>query len=400
MPIVVRKKTKKIAKNFFLFLTPIIFILLIFFVLNREEGGIPHSNNVDLKISLFSKNVTEEVRESRPQFAEIAFAELPPKDNKILPGQFATVFRAFKRLLKAEDSEDLRQEYGTWLWTPTLLIDDKYTETIISDLAERGVNTVYISINSYVDIFVLENDELKKTRKKKFENILENFIKKANEKGIIVDAVAGWQNWAEVGHTYKPFAVANFVKDFNAKSSYRFRGFQYDVEPYLLTEFQTEPEKPLKNFVKLVDDTKTFFAGSGISFSVVIPDFFDKKDSMTPTFSYRGRRDSVFGHLLEILEDSTDSRIIIMSYRNFADGKDSSVAVSKNEMNTAKRGVYSTKIIIAQETGEFPPPYITFHGTSKSYFTQEIGKLQGVFLSHPNYAGLAVHYANSFLELK
>ena len=139
---------------------------------------------------------------------------------------------------------------------------------------------------------------------------------------------------------------------------------------------------------------------SDLYFSVVVPDFYDEKDDFTPKFSYNGKKESAFKHLLNILEKKENSSIIIMSYRNFAEGDDGSIEVSNNEMQTAKKGKYDTKIIIAQETGDFPPPYITFHNTSKKYFDNELKKINNTFDDHPSFGGIAVHYVNAFLALR
>jgi len=246
----------------------------------------------------------------------------------------------------------------------------------------------------------MEKGQERERLKKIFSEKLEEFIIKANSKGIAVDAEAGWKNWAENDHIYKPFAIVNYVKNFNVTHKNKFRGFQYDVEPYLLDSYPKNKAEILKNFVTLIDKTEYFLNDSDLMFSVVVPDFYDKKDGFTPKFSYNGNKDYVFGHLLNILERRSDSSIIVMSYRNFANGKDGAIEVSVNELNTARKGVYKTKIIIAQEVGEVPPPYITFHNTSKKYFFEQIKKINTAFKPNPNFGGISVHYANAFLALK
>ncbi|OHB08431.1 MAG: hypothetical protein A3I19_00100 [Candidatus Zambryskibacteria bacterium RIFCSPLOWO2_02_FULL_38_13] len=121
---------------------------------------------------------------------------------------------------------------------------------------------------------------------------------------------------------------------------------------------------------------------------------------MTQKFTYDGEKDYAFKHLLNVLDKRPNGSIIIMSYRNLAIGDDSTVEISSNEMRTAKSGAYKTKIIIAQETGDVPPPYITFHSTSKKYLFSQIEKINTTFDSYPNFGGVAIHYANAFLALR
>ena len=292
------------------------------------------------------------------------------------------------------------QEYGTWLWTPTLVITPEYTQTILNEAERENINTIYLSVDSYLDIFAMPDGVAKERKKGEFEKVLNNFIVEANKRGIEVDAEGGWRNWAEPGHEYKSLAIVSFVKEFNSKNLNKFRGFQYDVEPYMLEGYEQSSSTALSNFIKLVDKTEKSLDPDGLRFSVVIPAFYDKDDGATPLITYRGVETSVFEHLLKILERRNGNSIIVMSYRNFAKKSDGSIEISNNELSTARRGRYNTRIVIAQETGDFLPEYITFHGKSKNYFRNETGLLSKAFVRNPNFGGLAIHFANSMYELK
>ena len=375
-------------------------IMTLVFIFRNNGEPIPHRNLIDTKISQYSdKNITPNAKATNPEFKNIVF-EIPPANSFIFSSQIATVIRAVKSLTSSVKKEDDIKEYGSWIWTPIMKITPEYTESILSDAKADGVNTIYLSIDSYLDIFVMKKGGERENQKKIFSKKLEYFIKSANKKGIVVDAEAGWRNWAEDGNEYKGFAIVNYVKNFNATHQNKFRGFQYDVEPYLLDSYEKNKVGVLKNFIELVDQTEYFLGESILHFSVVIPDFYDKKDGLTPKFSYNGKKDFAFGHLLNVLDRRANSSIIIMSYRNFAKGKDGTIEISDNEMRTAKSGAYQTKIIIAQETGDVPPPYITFHNTSKNYLFKEIEKINSAFVAYSNFGGIAIHYANAFLALK
>jgi hypothetical protein len=291
-------------------------------------------------------------------------------------------------------------EYGVWIWTPVLNMTPEYMDQMVSGMKADGVSVIYVSIDSYLDIFTMEKGAERDSLKKSFSDKLEYLIKLADKNGMKVDAEAGWRNWAEEGNEYKGLAVVNFVKNFNASHEYKFRGFQYDIEPYLLLSYAENPAPVLKNFVSLIDKTQNFMGPSNLRFSVVVPDFYDYKDGATPKFSYNGKKDYTFRHLLSILDKRPGSSIIMMSYRNFAEGGNGTIEISQNEMDTAKNGAYKTQIIIAQETGEVDPSYITFHNTSKGYLFGEVEKISKVFENHPNFGGIAIHYANAFLAMK
>ncbi len=403
-----RKKTKKLNTKHLVFV-PVVFLifLFVFSVVNGIES-VPHKNNIDLSLSLNREQTRSlSITETNQEYSHLAFEELEQKDINPFAYQVASVFHSIKNitifdyLLSLIKNSDLEpKEKGSWLWTPTMYLTNDYVSEIVLGAKEKGINTIYLSIDSYLDIFVMEESQTKINRELDFKNKIENFIKIANENDIEVDALAGWKNWAEEGNLYKPYAVVNFVKDFNEESSYKFRGFQYDVEPYLLERFQTEQSDVLRNFTELIHKTENFFKDTDIRFSVVIPDFYDKKDEVTEKFYYNGLSEYVIPHLINILDERKGNSVIVMSYRNFADGEDGSIEVSKNEMKTFKRKAKNTKLIIAQETGDFPPPYITFHSKSRSHLYTEIEKIEAEFAKNRNYGGIAIHYINSYLDME
>lgn len=398
-----RKPKNKQSLKLFLPLFILVLVAGAIFISQKPESDYT-LNPIDLKIAQYSDRIiTENAIKKDPKFRQIAFGSLPKKREIFHNDQIATVFRAFKMWLLPRSESETQSEYGTWIWTPIMQMTDEYMESILDGAKKEGINVVYLSIDSYLDIYTMQEGRDKEEKEKSFAEVLENFLIKAKERNIEVDAEAGWKNWAEEGHTYKAFAVANYVKNFNNSHTNKFRGFQYDVEPYLLDSYKVNNENKeniLRNFVKLVDQTAYFLAKSDLKFSIVIPSFYDKKDNATPQFSYNNRKDYAFGHLLKILENKPVSSIIVMSYRNFAKGEDGSIALSKNEFRTVSKGRYSTNIILAQETGDVLPPSITFHNLSRQQFLSESKKLTDAFKPYSSFQGLAIHYANAFLELK
>jgi hypothetical protein len=379
----------------------LVFVIVVsVFVFENNTQPIPHSNTIDTKISQYSdKHITANAIAANPNFKNIVFETNPTKPPSF-SSQIAAVIKSIKSLIAPPAEKENAKEYGSWVWTPVMTMSPEYMESILSGAKADGVNAIYISIDTYLDIFVMPKGPEREKQKKEFSDKLEDFIIRAGRKGIAVDAEAGWRNWAEDENVYKAFAVVNYVKNFNTTHPNQFRGFQYDIEPYLLDSYDNNKAGILKNFVKLVDQTENFINADTLRFNVVVPDFYDKKDNFTPEFSYNGKNDYVFGHLLNILDRKPGNSIIIMSYRGFADGYDGSIEISRNEMQTASGGDHSTKIIIAQETGDVAPPYITFHNTSKKYFARQLDSIDTAFKPYQNFGGIAVHYVNAFLALK
>ncbi|MFZ2523502.1 MAG: hypothetical protein WAW92_03920, partial [Minisyncoccia bacterium] len=289
-------------------------------------------------------------------------------------------------------------ENGTWLWTPILQITPEYTKKILSDAKRNGIKNIYLSIDSYLDIFVMPDGPEKNTKKKEFDNIIENFIVEADKLNISVDAEAGWRNWAELGNSYKAFATMSYAIEFNENHKLGFRAFQYDVEPYLLDYFSEDQEKVYGNLINLVDESVAKLDNTNLLLSVVVPEFYDGSSADTPKIFYAGERLYPIEQLLRVLDKRIGSTIIIMAYRNFSQGPNGSIEISKDEIALANK--YKTKIILAQETSEVLPSYITFFNLKKTYFVNEMNTLNSFFSKEKSFGGIATHYINTLALLK
>jgi len=289
-------------------------------------------------------------------------------------------------------------ERGTWLWTPLLDITPEYREFIIAGAKENGIRTIYLSIDSYLDIFAMEEGPEKQVKEQAYDEALQAFVREAHKAGLSVDAEAGWRNWSEPGHEYKAFAVLRYAMKYNRTHEEKLRGFQYDIEPYMLPSFEEDKKSILRNFVSLVSKVVKELEDSDLELSVVIPEFYDGGGELTPKFLHGLRYGYAYDHLLNALERRPGSTIIIMAYRRVALGENGSIQISRDEMTAA--APYQTKVVIAQETGDDLAPHVTFHGTSREYYDEQTGLIEKAFEKEKSYGGLATHYINMFLTLK
>lgn len=107
--------------------------------------------------------------------------------------------------------ETSQPEKGTWLWTPTLGLTPAYRDSVIAGAKRDGIRNFYLSLDSYLDIFVLPDGPEKIAKKKAFDNALDGFITAAHKNTMTVDAEGGWRNWAEPGNEYKSSAIIDYV---------------------------------------------------------------------------------------------------------------------------------------------------------------------------------------------
>ncbi|OGG71235.1 hypothetical protein A3F27_00010 [Candidatus Kaiserbacteria bacterium RIFCSPHIGHO2_12_FULL_53_13] len=298
----------------------------------------------------------------------------------------------------AREDGPVQMEKGTWLWTPLLKITPEYRDSIISGAKHNGIRNIYLSIDSYLDIYTLPDGPKKDGTKKKFDDALEKFITQARKNGMTVDAEGGWRNWAEPGHEYKAFAVLEYAVGYNRTHAEKLRGFQYDVEPYLLESYKENKKSTLHRFVALMQASMAKLSDSDLALSVAIPEFYDGSQDGTPKYFYGFRYGYTLDHLLGVLDRRPGSKIIVMAYRNFAEGENGIIEISKNEIDEAAR--YRTKIVVAGETGDVLPSYITFHNTSRSHYDEQLGVVEKALAGEKSYGGMSTHYINTLLALK
>ena len=387
-----RKNKFKVDRFILLSLLSLAAIILISYFSFYNEGPVVVSKvserkNIVVYPSQYSdQHITENAISTDEKFKNIVFF-----DNG---SQIANTISA---LPKPSLSKPQPSEKGTWLWTPVLQITPEYMDSIISGAKNNGILNIYLSIDSYLDIYTMDNGPEKDAAEKKFSGIIEKFITLAHKNNITVDVEGGWRNWAEPGNFYKPYALMDYALNYNLTHTEKIRGFQYDIEPYLLDNYEKNKESILKNFILLVHGSAKKLANSSLDLSVVIPDFYDKESGQTPAFLYGGKSGYTFDHLLSVLENKPGSTILIMSYRNFSEGNDGSIDISKNEVEEADES--NTRIVIAQETGEVSPTYLSFYNTSRTYYLKQMSSLEKAFSNDKSFGGIATHYINAYMEL-
>ncbi len=276
------------------------------------------------------------------------------------------------------------KEYGVWVWNSPITMSAAKMDTVITNALNAGFNTIYITI-----------DDVKNNNLASYTKAMALFVAKAQTKGLAVDAVAGASDWAKPVNRAKGYGMIEYVIAYN-KTNPKLRGFQFDVEPYLLPEYEGNKELVLTDFVNFIDESERKLHDSGLTFGVVIPHFYDSTQAWTPKVNFTGSINYTFNHLMTILDRGTGNSIIVMSYRNYFSGKGGTEELSTPEISQAGK----TKVIVAQETGNVQPSYVTFYGTTRATLNTEINAIYNTFSAAPGFGGVAVHYLDTFSNLK
>jgi hypothetical protein len=292
------------------------------------------------------------------------------------------------------------KEYGVWVWDSPVTMTSDAMKNRIQQIADNNFNVIYISIDDYLALTALPDGMSKNTQITQYVSSLEQFIILAGAKGIAVDAVAGDKDWAKPTVRWKPNALLEFTKTYNAAHANKLRSFQFDVEPYLLPEYELNKGSVLLDFVSFVDEMTTNTATSSLALSFVIPHFYDKDQQWTPAITYKGNTNYTFTHMLNILSQSPGSKIVVMAYRNFAVGTNGTIELARSEINEASAmSAGDTKIYVAQEAGDETPSYVTYFRTSLNYMNAEIAKVNSTFTDSLRFGGIAIHHIIPFLAL-
>ena len=290
-------------------------------------------------------------------------------------------------------------EYGVWVWESPYVMGTIKSNDVINKASANGFNAIYITIDDYLDIIDMPQGTLKTQSLNNYTTALTSFITYAQQKGMRVDAEAGWRDWAKPEVRYKAYSILEFVNSYNAANpNSKFRNVQYDVEPYILPEYETDKATVLYNFVDMVNQL-VIKNTSDLGIVMVIPHFYDSTQNWTPQITFNGSYASTFTHILRILDTKQNNSIIIMAYRDHALGQDGTIALAQPEINEASLSQHRVKIHIAQETGNVDPNYVTFYGKTRSQLMSELTIIKDAFSTSRAFGGLSIHYLDPFLAL-
>lgn len=292
------------------------------------------------------------------------------------------------------------QEKGMWVWSFPSQMNTVAGNDQLKAIASQGFNVIYVTIDDYIDIAALPDGTTKNTQKAAYFANVAKLVRSANALGIVVDLEGGWRDWAYPENRWKGFALLDAAKEYNlAYPDAKIRAFQYDVEPYILPEYETNKAAVLTQFVEFIDQSASRLVGSDVQFSMAIPHFYDSAQAWTPSISYGGTTAHTFTHLLRILEKKPGSMILLMSYRDFFEGANGTKEIAQAEIQEASSGKYSTLVIVGQETGNVDPAFVTFYGSTKTVVLNMLSTISSSFDSYSNYGGTATHYIDSYLAM-
>lgn len=290
------------------------------------------------------------------------------------------------------------KEFGVWEWTPLSQMSAATMQQVVNEAAANGFTAIYTTIDEYLTIDAMPNGTTKTQQLAAYEQSVNTFLTLAARKGIAVDAEAGWRDWAVPGNTWQAYDIMSFVSSYNQSHAAKFRGVQYDIEPYLLPQYATSEGTVLTQYVQLVEGLVNQAKSSSLPLGFDIPIFYTASAGATPEITVDGITSYPYDHILRLLNEIPNGQLLLMDYRNFAAGDNGTIDLANDEVHAADGT--NVKVIVGQETGPVTPSYVTFYGMPKSTLYTQIGLVNSAFGSDGSYDGTAIDYMDYFLELK
>lgn len=284
-------------------------------------------------------------------------------------------------ILLATSNQGNPKPLSSWLWSSPDMISGNETVKMLNQARKMHIDTVYVDISKYVDIISSDSEV------ENYSVSLALFNATAAAKKIKVQALAGHPDWSQPDEQYLPLEIVSFVNKFNSKyPESRFSGIQFDIEFWNRPGFNENSLSEYQFFQELADDVisqhKSLFPDLPLGFAVP---FWTENELTFP--------------LAQKLSVLPESYLVVMAYRNYAQGSDGTIEIIKDEFDYFSRNRLPTKLFIGQETTDVQPVKITFFGQTHKHLDTEINSIYKHFSSQPNFGGFAIHDLPGFIAL-
>lgn len=259
-----------------------------------------------------------------------------------------------------QKQQEERTVRGMFSWNYKDIGKDRHKDTLLI-LDQLNINELYQDISE--DLEEDEEDE---------------FLEKAHEQQIDVYALFGDADWV-MSKQEEMWETLNWFIGRNGKHKEKWDGVMLDIEPYLLEEWEEDPDEVMKNYLEVLRKARHRLAEAGLPMLLCIPYYYD---------------DLGYGEELEMLVAELSSGIAVMNY-NKAD----EAGQIRREAELAFQ--YGKKCISVYE---LQPPGEYHLEEENTYYHQGIEgvedswkSLEKVFTSRK--LGMAFHYLNTIKEM-
>ena len=258
---------------------------------------------------------------------------------------------------------------GTWIWDAGLIEKDR--DQVLSFARDQDVTAIYLQMNRDVA-----------------PNAYADFIRSAKEKGISVEALAGRPDWACKSNQDQIKAFIAWTLQYNASvgAEERFDGLHFDIEPYLLADWETNHKKILEEWIHNLRFMEQETRRSGLKITLDVPYWLHE-------WNVPDTEISLSAWLLEKFDC-----LVIMDYRNHALGKNGIVDNAHAILREAS--ALNKQAIVAVETARSSEgDRVSFYSKSVDFMEQELQTAHLELSRYAGYAGMAIHDYKSWAAM-
>ena len=271
--------------------------------------------------------------------------------------------------LAVEAQADELTPRGVWVWGEDVVTDPTAQSIFLTFTQSKDLTEAYLNAYS-----LLPNKA----------NQIKDFIVRAKTTGTEVELLAGDPTWALTPN--HPVAlgfvqqVITFTESITGGAA-RPVAVHLDIEPYVLAEWGSSQDAIITQYLDLLNGVKQELAASTapLTLTVDIPFWFD-----TITTTYKNASKPLNQHVQDIVD-----RIVIMDYRDFAEGSDGIIDHAQNEVNYAQS--IPKEVVIGVETNKVEPEKITFFEEGEATMETELALVKQYYQVSPAFHGFAIH---------
>jgi hypothetical protein len=293
---------------------------------------------------------------------------------------------------------DKSKQVGLWEWRSIPEIGNYSAK--LKKVKADGINKIYLNVNDVVDI-----NETQPANLSGYIGRIQSYTKAASSYGISVDALAGAKDWATPQKQYLMQQVADFVSSYNVQSqpASQLSGLQFDVEAYNQPAYIQNQQQVMSDYLNAVYDVSGKWNSNpntkNLELGFTVPLWLDGDNNYAKKVSWGGKNNYPSFLLTWELSKLKNPYIIVMDYRNKAEGPNGSIAHANGEINYAQKYYSNVKIVVGQEVSYVEPTSITFYGKDRDYIAQQIGLLNKAFANKPVFNGIAFNDFKNYEKL-
>lgn len=282
-----------------------------------------------------------------------------------------------KREISVSMADGMMQR-GLWIWNTDIMTNNNAQNELLIFVQLKDINGAYLYT---YDLLPSGSSELS------------DFVTKADNINVEVELLAGDSTWALTSN--HPVAL-DFVQQAitftqSITGSARPVGIHLDIEPYLLPEWGSDQSGTITQYLDLLSDVKQELIASSTSLTLTvdIPFWYD-----TITANYNSVTKPLHQHVQDIAD-----RIVILDYRDSAEGNDGIIHHAQDEMDYAQS--IAKEVVIGVETNDVAPEpeKVTFFEEGETVMEEELALVEQQYQTSSAFGGFAIHDYSGYRAL-